>query len=68
MCPARISKHNTCTNLKAQHMCDSCFEIHFETRVTHGTRSHIIYVGPGLMEFASVDTDAVTKLFTRRLG
>jgi hypothetical protein len=41
-------------NFKMQHMCDTCFKIHFKTYVTQVTGSHIIYVGPSLIEFDSL--------------
>jgi hypothetical protein len=41
-------------NFKTQHMCDTCFKIHFKTYVTQVTGSHIIYVVPSLIEFDSL--------------
>jgi hypothetical protein len=55
-------------NLKAQQLCDMCFESRVGGRVTQGAGSHILYVGSGLIKFAFEKRVAKSRFASGKKG
>jgi hypothetical protein len=55
-------------NLKAQQLCDMCFESCVGARATQGAGSHILCVGSGLIKFASKKRAAKSRFASGKRG